>query len=136
MPRYMLDTDSCSYIMKRSNDSLLKRVSKMSTRDLCISVITKAELAYGVKVSPRRERDETALAAFLRYMQVLDFSDDAASHYADIRADLKVRGEMIGANDLFIAAHARSLGLRLITNNVREFSRVDVLTIENWTGNK
>ena len=64
---------------------------------------------------------------------MLDFHDDAAIHYAQIRADLKKRGEMIGANDLFIAAHARSLGLRLVTNNTSEFNRVKGLALENWT---
>jgi tRNA(fMet)-specific endonuclease VapC len=136
MPRYMLDTDTCSYIMKRSNEAVLKRLAKMSTSDVCMSVITKSELAFGAEVSPRKQHDEAALLAFLRYMQVLDFPDGAASHYANIRADLKSRGDMIGANDLFIAAHARSLGLRLVTNNVREFGRVRHLTIENWTQKK
>ncbi|PYV59114.1 MAG: VapC toxin family PIN domain ribonuclease, partial [Acidobacteria bacterium] len=67
------------------------------------------------------------------YVEVLDFPDKAASDYAKIRADLKTRGTMIGANDLFIAAHARSLGLTLVTNNTDEFRRVQNLTIENWT---
>lgn len=74
-----------------------------------------------------------ALSAFLRYVEVLDFPDDAAPHYAKIRADLRTRGAMIGANDLLIAAHARSLGLTLVTNNTREFGRVHNLAIENWT---
>lgn len=132
----MLDTDTCSYIMKRSDETVLRRLAKMSTSDVCISVITQAELAFGVAASPRKQHDEAVLLAFLRYIQVLDFPADAASHYADIRADLKARGEMIGANDLLIAAHARSLGLRLVTNNEREFTRVRRLTIENWTKKK
>jgi len=132
MPRYMLDTDTCSYIMKRSNDTLLKRLQKIPVSDVCISVITKSELLYGVEVSPRRQQDEDALQAFLRYVEVLDFPDEAAPHYAKIRAYLKTGGTMIGANDLFIAAHARSLGLTLVTNNTREFGRVPRLVIENW----
>ena len=98
-----------------------------------MSVITKSELLYGVEVSPRRAQDATALQAFLPHVAVLEFPDDAAVHYGLIRADLKKRGQMIGANDLFIAAHARSLGLRLVTNNVAEFTRVKGLTLENWT---
>jgi tRNA(fMet)-specific endonuclease VapC len=133
MPRYMLDTDTCSYIMKRSHEAVLKRLAKVAVDDLCISVITKAELLFGVEVSPRRRQDEAALEAFLRYVEALDFTDVASSHYARIRAELKARGRMIGANDLFIAAHARSLGLILITNNTREFGRVRNLSIENWT---
>jgi tRNA(fMet)-specific endonuclease VapC len=98
-----------------------------------MSVITKAELLYGVEVSPRRAQDAAALSAFLPYVETVDFADDAALHYAEIRADLKKRGRLIGANDLFIAAHARALGLTLVTNNTTEFGRVSKLAIENWT---
>lgn len=133
MPRYMLDTGTCSYIMRRSHPAVLKRLAKVPVSDVCISVITKSELLYGVEVSPKRRQDEAALDAFLRYVEVLDFPDRASSHYAKIRADLKMRGAMIGANDLLIAAHARSLDLTLITNNTREFRRVRDLSIGNWT---
>jgi len=133
MPRYMLDTDTCSYIMKRSNDAVLKRLQKVPVSDVCISVITKSELLFGVEVSPRRRQDEAALTAFLGYVEVLDFPDVASLHYARILAHLKMLGTMIGANDLFIAAHSRSLGLTLVTNNTREFGRVSKLAIENWT---
>jgi tRNA(fMet)-specific endonuclease VapC len=133
MLRYMLDTDICSYIMKRSNDRLLKRLQKVPVSDVCISVITKSELLFGVEVSPRRQQDEAALNAFLSYVEILDFPDKASPHYAQIRASLKTQGTMIGANDLFIATHARSLGLTLVTNNTREFGRVPKLAIENWT---
>ena len=128
----MLDTDTCSYIMKRSNDAVLKRLRRVPVNEVCISVITKSELLYGVELSPRKQQDETALAAFLGYVEVLGFPDRASGHYAAIRADLKKQGAMIGANDLFIAAHARSLGLTLVTNNTREFKRVRNLAIENW----
>jgi tRNA(fMet)-specific endonuclease VapC len=133
MPRYMLDTDTCSYVMKRSNEKILKRLKHVPVTDVCMSVITKAELLFGIELSPRRAQDELALNAFLGYVQVLDFPDEAASHYARIRADLKKRGTMIGANDLLIAAHARSQGLTLVTNNAREFGRVAHLVLENWS---
>jgi len=133
MPRYMLDTDTCSHIMKRSNSGVLQRLSTLPVSDVCISVITKSELLFGVEVSPRRRQDEAALDAFLNYIEVLDFPDQASLHYARMRADLRRLGTMIGANDLFIAAHARSLGLVLVTNNTREFGRVSKLVIENWT---
>ncbi len=133
MPRYMLDTDMCSYIMRRSPDVVIKRLAKVPVSDVCISVITKSELLYGVEVSPKRKQDEAALDAFLRYVEILDFPDEASLHYAQIRADLKKRGAMIGANDLLIAAHARSLGFTLITNNTREFRRVRNLALDNWT---
>ena len=133
MPRFMLDTDTCSYIMKRSHPLVLKRLQAVPVGNVCMSVVTKAELLYGVEVSPRRAQDAAALAAFLPYVEVLEFGDDAALHYAEIRADLKRRGALIGANDLFIAAHARSLELTLVTNNTTEFERVKALAIENWT---
>ena len=136
MPRYMLDTDTSSYIMKRSNDSVLRRLKKTPVTDVCISVITKSELLFGVEISPRKPHDQAALAAFLDYVEVLDFPDQASGDYAKIRSDLKRRGTMIGANDLFIAAHARSLGLTLVTNNTREFGRVSNLILENWTRGK
>ena len=85
------------------------------------------------KISPRRQQDSEAVEAFLRHVAVLSFPETAAEHYADIRADLGARGRMIGANDLFIAAHARSLDLTLVTNNLREFGRVRKLATENWT---
>ena len=133
MLRYMLDTDICSYVMKRSQDALLRRLQKVPVSDVCVSVVTKSELLYGVEVSPRRQQDETALNAFLNYVEVLDFPDNASSHYAQIRAQLKKSGKRIGANDLFIAAHARSLGLTLVTHNTQEFRRVNRLAIEDWT---
>lgn len=133
MPRFMLDTDTCSYIMKRSQPLVLKHLQAVDVEDVCMSVVTKAELLYGVAVSPRRAHDAAALAAFLPYVEAVDLSDDAALHYAETRADLEKRGEMIGANDLFIAAHARAMGLPLVTNNTAEFARVRDLKLENWT---
>jgi tRNA(fMet)-specific endonuclease VapC len=133
MPRFMLDTGTCSYIMKRSHPLVRKRLQSVSVDDVCMSIVTKAELLYGVEVSPRRAQDGAALAAFLPYLEAVTFDEEAALHYADIRADLKRRGMMIGANDLFIAAHARALALTLVTNNVAEFERVRDLRVENWT---
>jgi tRNA(fMet)-specific endonuclease VapC len=133
MLRYMLDTDICSYVMKRSNHVLLKRLQKIPVGDVCVSVITKSELLHGVEVSPRRPQDEMALNAFLSYVEVLEFPDKASLHYAQIRAHLKKMGKIIGGNDLFIAAHARSLGLALVTHNMGEFGRVPRLAIEDWT---
>jgi tRNA(fMet)-specific endonuclease VapC len=133
MPRYMLDTDTCSYVMKRSQPLVMKRLQSLPVTDACMSVVTKAELLYGVELSPKRAQDGAALAAFLPYVEVLSFDEDAALHYAEIRAELKRRGTMIGANDLFIAAHARALALTLVTNNTAEFERVSGLALENWT---
>ncbi|HLQ13013.1 MAG TPA: PIN domain-containing protein [Steroidobacteraceae bacterium] len=132
MPEYMLDTDTSSYIMKRSHDAVLNRLTRVPIGAVCISVITKSELLFGVEVSPRQQQDRSALQEYLRHVEVLAFPDDAALHYAQIRAALRTRGAMIGANDLFIAAHARSLELTLVTNNTSEFGRIQDLNIENW----
>jgi tRNA(fMet)-specific endonuclease VapC len=132
MSEYMLDTDISSYIMKRSHEAVLRRLRKVPIGDVCISVITKSELLFGVEVSPRQRQDRAALDEYLRHVEVLDFPDEAALDYARIRAALKARGSMIGANDLFIAAHARSLQLTLVTNNTEEFGQVQNLKIENW----
>jgi tRNA(fMet)-specific endonuclease VapC len=132
MHRYMLDTDTSSYIMKRSNAQVLKKLQRVLIADVCISAISRCELMYGVEVSPRRRQDQAALDVYLRHVAVLDYPGDAALDYAVIRADLKKRGNPIGANDLLIAAHARYLGLTLVTNNTREFSRVQGLKVENW----
>jgi tRNA(fMet)-specific endonuclease VapC len=129
---YLLDTDISSYIKKRSHEAVLKRLQTVPIGAVAISVITKSELLYGVEVSPRRQQDSLALSEYLRHVEVLDFPDEAALHYAQIRAALKASDGMIGANDLFIAAHARSLRLTLVTNNTGEFGRVPDLKIENW----
>jgi tRNA(fMet)-specific endonuclease VapC len=131
--RFMLDADICSYVMKRSPDLLLKRLEKVPVSDVCISVVTKSELLYSVEVSPQQRQDEAALNAFLAYIEVLEFPDKASSHYAQIRAHLKKAGTMIEGNDLLLAAHARSLGITLVTHNTREFSRIPKLAVEDWT---
>jgi tRNA(fMet)-specific endonuclease VapC len=132
MVRYLLDTDISSYIMKRSNAAVIERLQTVPISSVAISIITKSELLYGVELSPRRQQDSLALKEYLRHIEVLDFADEAAEHYANIRAFLKKSDEMIGANDLLIAAHARSLQRILVTNNMREFGRVPHLQIENW----
>jgi tRNA(fMet)-specific endonuclease VapC len=128
----MLDTDTSSYIMKRSHSAVLKRLQKVAVADVCISVITQSELMFGVEASPRQQKDQAALDEYLRHVRVLDYPGKAALHYARIRRHLQQRGALIGANDLFIAAHARSLELTLVTHNTGEFRRVPGLKIEDW----
>jgi tRNA(fMet)-specific endonuclease VapC len=99
---------------------------------MCVSAITVAELEYGVARSQHAERNRSALDGFLTPLEVLAFEGDAPRHYGDIRHALASRGTPIGPNDLFIAAHARSLDATLITNNAEEFARVPGLTIDNW----
>jgi tRNA(fMet)-specific endonuclease VapC len=131
--RYLLDTDICSYIIRRSHPVLLSKIRHSVISEQAISVVTKAELLFGVKVSPRAHREAPAVAGFFDYVDILPLGDAVTGHYADIRADLKRQGALIGANDLWIAAHARSLDLILVTNNTREFGRVHGLKLENWT---
>lgn len=119
--------------MKRSFPTVLDRLRSVPPGDLCVSVVTAAELRYGVGLSPRHAQDHAAYTAFSRYVDTAPLGHDVAQHYAEIRADLKRRGTMIGGNDLFIAAHARALGVTLVTHNVAEFSRVIDLDIDDWT---
>jgi tRNA(fMet)-specific endonuclease VapC len=132
MAIYMLDTDIASFIMKRVSLGAIRKLQELPTDATCISAIVESELRFGIAVSPRRQKDQIALVDFLQYMQVLDYPAAASSDYGLIRADLKRRGVMIGSNDLLVAAHARFLGLTLVTNNTREFKRVPGLKIENW----
>jgi tRNA(fMet)-specific endonuclease VapC len=128
----MLDTDIASYIMKGTEPKVLRQLQRVPVGDVSISAITQSELMYGIEISPNAVRDKARIEVFLRHIQVLDYPSEAALHYGQIRADLKDRGTMIGANDLLIAAHARCLGIVLVTNNTREFKRVPELKIENW----
>ncbi|MGA2571078.1 MAG: type II toxin-antitoxin system VapC family toxin [Terracidiphilus sp.] len=132
MAEYMLDTDIASYIMKSKSPALMQKLQTVPTSAVCISAITKSEMMYGVEVSPRQQKDRAALDFFLRHLEVLDYPAGAAADYGNIRAALKSRGAPIGPNDTLIAAHARCLGLTLVTNNTREFKRVPGLKIENW----
>lgn len=133
MAIYMLDTDIASYIMKRSNDAVLRKLQTTPVSAVCISAVAESELRFGVAISPRRRKDQETLDVLLRFLTVLDYPAAAAVDYGQIRADLQRRGRLIGANDLLIAAHARCLGLTLVTNNTREFGRVAGLKLENWS---
>jgi tRNA(fMet)-specific endonuclease VapC len=129
---YMLDTDTCAFVLRRSSDTLLERIQAVPVVQQVMSVVTYAELLYGVQVSSRKKANRAAVDALTLHLAVLEWTRDAAEYYAEIRADLKKKGSMIGANDLMIAAHARSLGAIVVTNNTRDFARVKGLKIENW----
>lgn len=134
MPQlYLLDTDTCSYIMKQSHPNLLRRIRKIDLSQIAISVVTEAELLYGIQISGNPKATLAAFGDFVKHVSVLEWGRSAAKHYADIRADLRKRGLMIGANDLMIAAHGRSLDATIITNNEAEFRRVSGLKVENWS---
>jgi tRNA(fMet)-specific endonuclease VapC len=128
----VLDTDTCAFVLRRSSAVLLDRIQSVPLMQQAISVVTYAELLYGVQVSSKKKANQEAVDALVRHLRVLEWSQDAAWHYAEIRADLKKKGSMIGANDLMIAAHARSLAAIVVTNNVKDFERVKGLRVENW----
>lgn len=129
---YMLDTDTCAFVLRRTSYALLDRIQSVPLIQQAISVVTYAELLYGVQVSSKKKANLEAVDALLRHLPVLEWSQDAARHYAEIRADLKKKGSMIGANDLMIAAHARSLAAIVVTNNTKDFERIKGLKVENW----
>ena len=97
-----------------------------------MSVVTFAELLYGVQLSTKKKANREAVDAVARHLQVLQWTPDAAEYYADIRVELRKKGQQLGANDLMIAAHARSLGAVIVTNNLKDFGRVKGLKVENW----
>lgn len=130
--KYMLDTNICIYVIKKRPEQVLKRFMKHDPGDLCISAITLAELEYGIENSSMPERNRFALALFLSGIQILPFCCDAAEEYGKIRAELQRRGTPVGANDMLIAAHAKAKGLTVVTNNTKEFDRIDGLRVENW----
>ena len=130
--KYMLDTNIIAYAKNNRPESVLQRFMEHRPEDMCISAITMAELEYGICKSSKPAQNRLALMMFLSEIQVVPFDGDAAQEYGSIRVGLTAKGTPIGANDLLIAAHARSLGLTLVTNNGREFERVPGLVVENW----
>jgi len=129
--KYMLDTNTCIYLMK--NIPTAVEQYKAKTRlGISISTITSAELYFGVYNSVNIEKNGTNLANFLIGVETLEFDDSAAMEYGNIRAALKKQGNIIGPLDMLIAAHARVKKLTLVTNNTRELERIDGLKLENW----
>ena len=131
--RYMLDTNVLINCIRKKSDKLLKKLSKIDSSDVCISSITYAELVHGVEKSKEVERNRFALALMLANIEVLDFDVNAANDYGKIRADLESKGEPIGPLDMLIAAYALSSECVLVTNNTKEFKRVDSLKVVDWT---
>jgi tRNA(fMet)-specific endonuclease VapC len=130
--RYMLDTNICIYLRSDRPPEVTARFRQMQHGDAVLSVITYGELLYGAERSQQRTRALESLARLVSLLPVLPLSEEAASAYGEIRATLEKRGEMIGGNDLWIAAHAKSAGLTLVTNNEPEFKRVPGLKLQNW----
>ena len=128
----MLDTNICIYLIKRKPMHVVDKLRTLDPGEVAVSSITVAELQYGVFKSDQPDRNREALAEFLLPLEVLPFDENASCHYGDIRNTLEKMGNVIGSMDLLIAAHARSLSLTLITNNLREFQRVPGLRTDNW----
>lgn len=131
--KYMLDTNICIYVIKRKPPEVIKNFLKHDPDDLCISSITYGELMHGVEKSQMVGRNRGAITLFLSAISILPFGHYAAEEYGKVRADLEKKGMPIGPMDLLIAGHARSEGLILVTNNTREFLRVEGLEVEDWT---
>lgn len=131
MIKYLLDTNIVIFTIKRRPAALLPKFNQHADQ-LAISTITLVELVFGAEKSMNPQRNLAVVNDFVSRLCVLAYDEAAACHYGDIRANLEKQGEKIGENDLHIAAHARSKGLIVVTNNTREFERVDGLRLEDW----
>ncbi|HEY9905792.1 MAG TPA: type II toxin-antitoxin system VapC family toxin [Candidatus Sericytochromatia bacterium] len=130
--RFLLDTNICIYIIKQKPPKVLEKFQTLTPSDVGVSSITVAELEYGAYKSQRQEQNRAALSQFLIPLEILPFDERATQTYGQIRAQLERRGTVIGSMDMLIASQAISLGLTLVTNNVRELSQIPGLPLENW----
>lgn len=131
--RYMLDTNICIYAIKHKPEQVLLRLQEHDPAEICISSVTYAELMHGVQKSQAVDKNRLALALLLANIDILNFDAAAAESYGEIRAELEKQGTPIGPLDMMIAGHARSLNHIVVTNNIKEFSRINGLKLENWT---
>ena len=130
--KYLLDTNICIYLIKQRPPSLLEKVQSFSVGEIGMSVITLAELQYGVSKSGQAKKNQEALDQFMIPLALAVFDRKATVAYGRIRAALEKKGQPIGGMDVLIAAHALSLDMPLVTNNEKEFRRVPGLRVENW----
>ena len=131
--KYMLDTNICIYVIRQKPDVVINRFLQHDPEEMCVSAVTYAELMHGVEKSMAVEKNRIAMSLFLSPITILEFHASAAEEYGKIRAELERKGTPIGPMDMLIAGHARSEGLILVTNNTREFQRVESLIVEDWT---
>jgi len=137
MLRYLLDTDICSYAIKRKEADLLGRIREgLIAEEIAISVITRGELLYGLALLPEATSLASAVHAFLDTVLCLDWNKEAANRYAPLRAQQKITGNPIGYMDTQIAAHALAENLILVTNNERHYGQIDGLQLANWASPK
>ena len=130
--KYMLDTNICIFIIKHQPENVIRKFMEQEPDDICISAITYAELSHEVEKSQAREKNRIALMVLLSEIQIVPFDDLAVQVYGVVRAELQKKGTPIGPLDTLIAAHAKALNLTLVTNNTKEFARVEGLTLEDW----
>ena len=130
--KYMLDSNICIYMINKKPESILERLRVAISEGIAISTITLAELEHGVANSAYPEKNADALARFLVPFEIMAFDAKAAVQYGLIRTSLQRKGMLIGQMDLLIAAHAKANGLIIVTNNEREFARIEGLSVENW----
>lgn len=130
--KYLIDTNICIYIMNKKPASVIDKFMSVAIGEIGISSITVSELQYGVAKSNRKIENTKRLNEFLLPFETLSYDSDAAAVYGNIRAQLENTGQIIGPLDLLIGAHALSQNLTIITNNIREFDRIDGLVVENW----
>ncbi|MEM9276857.1 MAG: type II toxin-antitoxin system VapC family toxin [Cyanobacteria bacterium P01_F01_bin.143] len=130
--KFLLDTNICIYIIKQKPREVLQKFNTYRVGDIGVSSITVAELEFGVQKSQFPARNQQALTQFLLPLNIVDFDRAAAIVYGDIRATLEKQGTPIGSLDTLIAAHAVSLDVTLVTNNLKEFNRISNLQLENW----
>ena len=130
--KFLLDTNICIYLIKQKPQEVIQRFNTHQVGDLGVSSITVAELEFGVQKSQFPKKNQRALTQFLLPLQIADFDNAAAIVYGNVRSALEKKGTSIGSLDTLIAAHALSLQVSLITNNVKKFSRVQNLKLDNW----
>ena len=131
----MLDTDMASYVIKGRSPEVAARLAEIPPSMVCVSVMTRAELLYGLKRLPEGHRLQLGVRQFLRLVRVLAWDSDAADYYAEIRHQLVASGQPIGELDMMIAAHSLAVGAVLVTNNMRHYARIAApLTLANWAG--
>jgi len=132
--RFLLDTNTCIYIRRQRPREVIRRFEKLRVGEAALSIITYGELAYGCERGPTPDEARKSLQELMQSIPVIALPVEAGLVYGSIRSTLAARGELIGSNDLWIAAHAVAANLTLVTNNEKEFRRVRGLRLENWVG--
>ena len=130
--KYLLDTNICIYILNNRYKNILERIEREGIEEIAISSMTLSELAYGIEKSSKPEENRVALMEFLLPFKILNYNQRDAYTYGNIRAVLEKKGTVIGNMDMLIGAQAVSRSLIMVTNNIKEFTRIDSLIVENW----